>query len=351
MEPVNLKTQQYNAIPPVNNGRGFASLNVNATIEKKKKLPWRALAVMALFISTLFAVDNLFIASPSEFKKDTIVEVNRGDSTSLIADKLESSHVVRSAFALRVIMKLHGHASIEEGPYVFAGPLTVSEVASRISASEHGITRISISIPEGWTRAKISERFAARLQNFSTSTFMSSTLGKEGYLFPDTYRFFVSATSGEVVSAMEKNFQKKTADLQKEAESKGRNWNDVLTLASILEGEGGPAEDERAMIADILLRRIDKHMRLQVDAPFAFLLSKGSLELNQDDLYTDSPYNTYRHEGLPPGPIGSPGVASIKAALNPIANDYLFYLHDKTGVIHYAKTNADHVRNKMLYLK
>ncbi len=105
------------------------------------------------------------------------------------------------------------------------------------------------------------------------------------------------------------------------------------------------------MIAGILLNRLEKGMLLQVDAPFVYLLGKESKDLTVEDLKLDNPYNTYVYKGLPPGPIGNPGLQAIEAALSPTQNEYLFYLHDNDGDIHYAKTFAEHVKNKKNYLK
>ena len=124
----------------------------------------------------------------------------------------------------------------------------------------------------------------------------------------------------------------------------------MITLASILEKEAHGADD-RSIIAGILLKRLSMGMPLQVDATVAYALGKTGETLTPSDLATNSPYNTYIHKGLPPGPIDSPGLASILAVLHPTLTSYLYYLHDAQGIAHYAVTFAQHEQNIALYLK
>ena len=121
-------------------------------------------------------------------------------------------------------------------------------------------------------------------------------------------------------------------------------------MASILEEEARSFEDKQ-IVAGILWKRLDNDMALQVDAPFVYLLGKGSADLTLDDLKTDSPYNTYLYRGLTPTPISNPGLESLRAAVEPIASEHLFYLSDADGVMHYAEDFEQHKRNKELYLR
>lgn len=122
-------------------------------------------------------------------------------------------------------------------------------------------------------------------------------------------------------------------------------------MASIIQGEAFDGSVEKQIISGILWKRIDKKMLLQVDSTLKYINGKTSAQLTIKDLAEDNPYNTYIHLGLPPTPIGNPGVDAIKAALTPIPSAYFFYLHDSDGKIHYAVTFADHKKNISLYLK
>ena len=129
----------------------------------------------------------------------------------------------------------------------------------------------------------------------------------------------------------------------------GRTQDEILTMASILEKEASKIKD-RQQIAGVLWHRIDVGMPLQVDAVFPYIIGKNTFELTREDLAVDSPYNTYKYKGLPPGPIGNPGLDSILAAATPIKSKYVFFLSDKQGNFHYAVTYAQHLVNKAKYL-
>jgi UPF0755 protein len=159
---------------------------------------------------------------------------------------------------------------------------------------------------------------AAGLPNFNTTIFLEKTKNRQGYLFPDTYFFNKSITADGVIGALHMNFNKKVVSPQ----------NDVVVMASILEKEASGKRDV-GVIAGILWKRITLNMPLQVDA---------------------AP-ETYKEKGLPVMPISNPGLVSIFAALHPIDSPYLYYLHDKNGMVHYAKTFAEHKKNIGLYLK
>jgi UPF0755 protein len=176
-------------------------------------------------------------------------------------------------------------------------------------------------------------------------------LPKEGYLFPDTYKFGTSIKPQVVIDTMMANFVKKVGDQKvKDAIAAfGKPEKDIIIMASILEGEGRQMHT-RQMIAGILWNRIKLGIPLQVDAAFRYVNGKTSSELTLDDLKIESAYNTYIHTGLPPGPISNPGIDSIMAAVTPIKSDYLYFLTDKNGNMHYAETLDEHVQNKQKYL-
>src|SRR5690606_36216868 len=127
----------------------------------------------------------------------------------------------------------------------------------------------------------------------------------------------------------------------KEMRKEVSNWNDTVIMASLIEREA-KGDDDRALIAGILYNRLEEGMRLQVDATVAYAAGVKEGELLRSMFDIDSPYNTYRYGGLPPAPIANPGLLSLEAALHPEPSEYLYYLHDKRGSIHYAKTFAEH---------
>lgn len=134
-----------------------------------------------------------------------------------------------------------------------------------------------------------------------------------------------------------------------DVEKSGRTLNEIITMASLIEEEANTKESRR-IISGILWQRIKQGMRLQVDAVFPYIMNKFSLQLTKEDLMDDSPYNTYRYAGLPPGPISNPGWDSIYAAIYPAKTSYLYYLSDREGNMYYAKTFEEHKANKAKYL-
>ncbi len=306
-----------------------------------------ALGVIAL---ALWALRSLALP-PSDFPVGTTVTITEGDSLGTVAYQLSKEHLIESPEAFKLFMLALGkEKSLAVGEYAFEAPLTLFEVALKLSGSDFGIIQNRVTFPEGYTNRQIAERLAGVFEGFNTARFLELANNDQGYLFPDTYSFSPSVSPEAVVQTLKKTFTEKTAPLAGELSASPRGERAVIIMASLLEREAGSAE-EMPVIASILWKRIDRGMPLQVDAPFFFLLGKTSAELTAADLAMDSPYNTYRYQGLPPAPIGNPGLAAIGAALRPVETPYLYYLHDAGGVVHYGATYEEHLANKKKYLQ
>ncbi len=228
---------------------------------------------------------------------------------------------------------------------------------------------VTVTIPEGFTLTQIGQRVREALphiteadwtmvvgtdSSFETDPFVVSSekpdeIDLEGYLFPDTYRFFTDATAEDVVHKLLQTMQEKYTSVSGLQDS-DLSAHEVLTLASIVEREVTSSED-RARVADIFLRRLGAGMALQADSTVNYVTGKNAPSVSNEDRQIDSPWNTYLYPGLPPGPIASPGLASIKAVLEPKANDFWYFLTDADGVVHYARTNDEHNLNKAKYLR
>lgn len=209
---------------------------------------------------------------------------------------------------------------------------------------------ITVTIPEGYNVRQIGEALE-RAGLFSKEDFVSEAQKHEGYLFPDTYRFYKTSNSEQVIGKMRDNFAKKIApEILSEAKRARRTLEQIIITASILEKEVKSTED-RKLAAGILWKRLGLGMGLNVDAALTYVLGKPSGELTEADLKYDSPYNTYRYRGLPPGPISNPGLDAILAALYPTASEYFYYLTDKNGATRYARTLEEHRLNRFKYLK
>lgn len=193
--------------------------------------------------------------------------------------------------------------------------------------------------------------------NYSFLTDKPEYYGLEGYLFPDTYRIYASSTVTEVIEKMLANFDNKlTPKMRADIASQGKTIYEIVTLASIVEKEAplnyqSGSNREARIIAGIFLNRLRIGQALQSDATLSYIFSDNKPAHSGSELDVDSPYNTYKYRGLPPGPICNPGILAIEAAIYPIKTDYNYFLTTDTGEVVYARTYDEHLKNKYKYLK
>lgn len=310
----------------------------------------KKIVILACVVLVFVYVYVSMYLPPSDFKKGTIIQIQNGDTVPDIVSSLYEHKVISSKILFGVMIRYYDIGrKLHPGDYLFDKEQNAYEVAMRLAKADYGVEEEKILVREGLSRSEMAEIFAKELPNFKTDDFMRLTMDDEGYLFPDTYSFFKSASTTDVINRMKNEFDEKTALYKNNALSQNKDWKDIIKIASLVELEGR-TEDDRAMIADIIYRRLSSDMPLQLDAPFLYYMNKASLQLTQEDLFTVSPYNTYRNKGLPPTPICNPGLESIKAALYPKQNEYIYYLSDKNGKIHFATTFDEHKKNKKEYL-
>lgn len=290
------------------------------------------------------------VAAPADFHAPRIVTIREGMGLSEAAEQLTAQGVVRSGNLFLVFaLIVGGERSLIAGDYYFPGPQNAITIASRLTTGDYELDPVKIMLPEGITVREMALIFADKLAYFDAQAFIALADGKEGYLFPDTYYFLPTASAEQIVRAMENNFYRRTEPLKEQVAASGHSLHEIVTMASLLEKEASDTE-VRKMISGILWHRIDIGMKLQVDAVFPYIIGKNTFQVTTDDLMVDSPYNTYRYEGLPLGPIANPGFSSLEAAVAPTASKYLFYLADMRGVTHYSTTYAEHLRKQRLYL-
>lgn len=290
---------------------------------KIKKISFYALGVIIFFVFFYF----LFLKAPGDFPIGAIVNIAEGANLRGVSLKLQNEHIIKSRVAFEAFVIIYGgEKHLIPADYLFENKEPVWEVARRIFRGERHLAPVKVTIPEGFNVSDIADTFVPKLANFNKEKFLF--LAKDGYLFPDTYFFFTTDTEIEVIRSMSENFEKKITPLLPEIISSGKNEKDIIIMASIIEEEAKGDED-RGVIAGILWKRIKIGMSLQVDAV----------------------PSTYKTKGLPQNPIGNPGLEAIKAAIYPQSSPYLYYLHDKNGFIHYAKTFAEHKQNVAKYLK
>jgi UPF0755 protein len=219
-----------------------------------------------------------------------------------------------------------------------------------------------VTIPEGF-RARQIARTLRREIGIDSAKFMdlctnaaefglpARTASLEGYLFPETYDFSWHENEHDIIETMVNQYRLFFEDsLKLRAKMMKLSVNDVMTMASIVEGEA-VKDEERPVIAGLYYNRMKKKMRLEADPTVQYVIQDGPRRLTYNDLKTDSPYNTYRKAGLPPGPINNPGRASILAALYPAKHQFLFFVADGNGGHVFAKTYDEHMKNVIAYRK
>lgn len=303
-----------------------------------------------MVILFVLLVYGFWIAPPSNFPLKATIRVEEGMNVDAIAERLVERSVIRSEWLFISLARISGTAdSLVEGQYRFDRGYSIFTVLYRLSRGVYGFNMVKVIIPEGATNAEIATILTSKLEDFEKAKFLEAVEDKEGYLFPDTYLFTPVATYEDVLKKIDQNFQRQISPYEVVALAKGHTLHEILTMASLVEEEARKIEDRR-MVAGILWNRIEAGMLLQVDAVFPYIIGRNTYEVTKADLKNSSLYNTYRYKGLPPGPISNPGKDSIDAALNPTKSDYLFYLSDKSGTMHYAKDFEEHKKNRIKYL-
>ncbi len=291
----------------------------------------------------------IFSLPPKDFPSDTLITIEKGDTLSDISEKLHNEGYIKSQLIFRnLVILMKGERSINAGDYYFSGPESVFSVSFRFSSARHGLDPVRVIIFEGWNIFRIAEELDRNFDNIKFDEVIE--FGREGYLFPDTYFITPNIDSLRMVELMERNFQNRIEPLLDEIENSPRTLEEILIMASILETEANTVESKRK-IADILWKRFDIGMPLQVDASFSYVNNKNTYQLTLDDLKIEHPYNTYRNVGLPPTPISNPGLDSIKAAIDPIENDYWYFLSDLSGNMYYARDFDEHQYNRVNFLR
>lgn len=309
----------------------------------------RAVVLLCVLVGSWLYLD--IVRAPLAFPIDTLVTIEPGSSLDGISASLEEAQVVRNATALSLLVRVYGnHDSVKAGDYLFKEPKSLFAVARIISVGAFGLEPVAIRIPEGSDSSDMSVIFEKKLLRFDPDTFLELAVPHEGFLFPDTYYFMPNVREEQIITVMTDNFAQKILPLQPQIESSGSTLHDIVTLASIIEKEASRDADRRK-ISGVLQHRLSINMPLQVDATFFYTHNKGTYRITLAELRDASnPYNTYVHKGLPPGPIASPGFASIVAALEPTQTTALFYLADRSGNTYYSETYAEHLRKKALYV-
>jgi len=321
---------------------------INFTREKKILLiGWLRYAVAA-FLFVCFAI-FLFLQEELPVPESVKVEIDTGSTLGDISQELKSKGLIGSESLFNFYALITGNTeTLKSGIYLFESSHSIPEILERLVEHDTQQKRIEVTLPEGFTREEMATELEAYIQGFDRYIFLENTT--EGYLFPDTYRFFEAASEEQVINELKENHDDVASKLLEEYDlPEGFTQDEWVILASIIEKEANTA-DSRRRVADILLRRLEEGMALQVDATFVYGVQKDSFTLTTEDLRQDHEYNTYTRVGLPPTAISNPGEDALLSVLDPIPNTAVYFLTGLDGVMYYADTYAGHRRNRRLYL-
>lgn len=281
----------------------------------------------------------------------TNVVIPKGASSRVVAQELLKANVINKPWLFVIMARLNGlDKHLKAGEYQFMPHVSLQDAMDKISRGEVYFRRITI--PEGLTSGQI----MYIISNYPDLSGEIDIDVKEGEILPETYSFELGASRNSIIlqakSAMKKVQEEAWA--VRDTNLPIKDINEMMTLASIIEKETAVAE-ERPLVASVFVNRLRKGMRLQTDPTVIYALTEGETtfgrSLKRSDLGIDSPYNTYKNHGLPPGPICNPGKDAIYAAVNPETSNYLYFVADGKGGHNFAKSLAEHNQNVRNWIK
>lgn len=289
-----------------------------------------------------------------------LIIVKEGMTTADIADLLHEKKLVKDPAAFRLEARFKGLATkLQAGPYQINGGLSNSQIVDVMAKGR--VKLLHFTVPEGYTVVKTAqkleaeglgsaEKFIAAAKNYAPYTYMqtddANVLFKaEGFIYPATYEMPVGLSEEKILEILVRQFDTEMQEnkIVQLAEERGLKLRDVVNLAAMVELEAVYAE-EQPKIAGVFLQRLAIGMPIQSDTTIQYLLGAQKEIITFDDLKIQSPYNTYQNPGLPPGPIGSPSLAAIKAVLTPEKTEYLYFVAEKDGHHRFTKTYQEHLQ-------
>lgn len=333
----------------------FGGLSFLGHLIKKGTIVYLILGLV-LGAAVLFAV-GMPLPKEHVSEENVYVTVREGMDAGSVLEELKARGIVESSLPFWWEVKLGGlEDKFKTGTYLFHPGMDTSEVVAMLVNGE--TTAITFTIPEGFGVKEIAERLegeglvekgeiAEAAKDFYPYSYVEhradTRYAAEGFLFPDTYTIDADMSAKEILAMMARDFDERlTPAMREKAQAMNLSIYDLVTLASLVEKEARYAED-RPMIAQVFLKRLELGMPLQSDTTLQYLLDAPKEDVSLEDTEIDSPYNTYQHMGLPPGPIASPGLASIEAVLNPSPTDYVYFVADRSGHNHYSHTYEEHL--------
>ncbi len=325
-----------------------------------KRLRLSLIAGTLVVIGLIFYLLSVYL--PTTRDRTTRVRIQRGLSLQMISDALEEKEIIRSGLLFSIHATLTGNrAKLQSGAYAFPPSLSISDVVTILAEGSHQV-ELWVTIPEGATVRGIASLFRSnaaldsqRIVELSSDRSFIRTLGLEtqsleGYLMPDTYRIRLDDDEEDVLRMMAEEMKRFFARKFPRRKSTPRKVHETLTMASLVEGETR-LDRERARVAGVYYNRLKRNMLLQADPTIQYIIPDGPRRVLFRDLEIDSPYNTYKYKGLPPGPVNNPGRASIEASLHPESHSFLYFVADGKGGHRFSRTGAEHQAAVAMYRK
>ncbi|WP_199677371.1 endolytic transglycosylase MltG [Lysinibacillus yapensis] len=355
--------------------------------KKEGKVVRRVVAMVSLAVLLLIAIVGVsgyfYVKSAlepvdSEADSEILVEIPMGSGISTISSILEENGVIKNGQIFKYYTKFKNETNFQAGNYTMTQSMTLDEIIESLKTGKvYREPLFTITVPEGVTIEQISE-IVAKHTEYTPEQFMELVTGKEfvqnmmatypelitdevldkniryaleGYLYPSTYSFYEENPSlEEIVTMMISLTNDVVAQYNDLLAQKEMTTHQLLTFASLLEEEA-TAQTDRETIASVFFNRLESDMPLQTDPTVLYALGSHKARVLYKDLEVENPYNTYKNQGLPPGPIANAGKISIEAALNPTDTEYLYFLADSDGNNHFAKDYDEHLKNVEKYIK
>lgn len=329
--------------------------------EIKKILTTREIYIISTFFGFVLGIMLFTFYTPNYYKNSTPInfEVKEGDTFTIVVDSLYSKGIINSKANLKIAAFIYGaDKKIKAGRYKIDNGLTYLDLLELLIEGSPGKQKL-ITIPEGIWQHKLAGLLKREL-GIDSTRFMELSYDKnflkkldidnftvEGYLLPETYYFYTNSSEEEIISKLVREMNKVFTDEVKERMNQlGMNKKEVLTLASIIDGEANIVSEFRT-ISGVYHNRLNKGWMLQADPTVQYLIRnrKRYNRILFKDLEIQSPYNTYKNKGLPPSPINNPGKDAVLAALYPENHNYFYFVADGTGGHKFSNSYSGHLQN------
>lgn len=335
-----------------------------------KSLKVIIILIVVFFILIIFSYNRGINSPASDERKEVFFTINKGESVNQISENLFAAGLIKSKTYFEYYVWLNNvESKLQAGSYSFNTRYSIVELVDSLVGGRALSDEREIKIIEGWTNQNIEdyllennikagEEFGEKINDQKFIAKISSEYPElkfknlEGYLFPDTYRIYNNSTAEDVIVKMIDNLDRKlTSEMRNEIKKQNKSISEIIIMASIVEKEVRSYEDMR-IVSGIFWDRIKYGQALESDATLSYFLGDKKAGHSIEELETDTPYNSYKYRGLPPGPVSNPGLNAIQSAIYPEYTDYNYFLNRQdTGETIFSVTYDEHLRNKAKYLK